>query len=753
MQVGFVRIKMKMQRQVPLFVKGMIGILLLAPTIPSTSSADTNDSLAYLIRSAKADTTRVNAMLDLSGAMIRTNIDSSWQLLVQAKRIIDEKHLFGLYPHYYTVQGAYCWLTGDLEKALVQFKKGRSLAKQLGDIEYQAKTASNIGALWGIFGSPDSASFYLEESLALAKQLHAEKLSSKIAYDLGGVYQRIGRNELALRNLLSVLRYQIAKQDSFHMIYTLNSLGTTYKNLQDFEKARDYYVQAEALDRRIGTGEVLSEIYNNLGVLYTDVAGNPNKARKYLLQSIECLPKKPTPGVKEAILLNLANVSILDGKWLEAMGTIRQVLTGLRGDLNPFAVAAAHVTLGQINYRLHRFDSSRTHLVQGLKIAESISALEWEMRAHHGLFLVDSTSGKLLSAIRHLQLYHMRKDSISNSQTEQKIAEAEILSALDQKEHENQLLNRKNELANKVIEQQRSFIILAVLAILSIAVLLIFSIRNYVRLRTINREMERKTVEILTQQKDMELLNQALENQKQSLEEVNKAKDKFFSILSHDLKSPFNSILGTLDLLSTNYYELDDSTKLSFIGSLLKSSQNAYNLVENLLTWSRSQRGLLSNNPCVLFLRNAVSQALEVVSHHAERKELMLVNEMGEEIQAWCDPKLLQSVFLNLLNNAIKFTPRGGTITLRTVVSSAFIEITIEDTGIGIPTDKLLSIFHLGSEMQRSGTEKETGTGLGLVICKEFVELMGGEISVHSVEGSGSRFAFTLPLPADTNAQ
>jgi len=230
------------------------------------------------------------------------------------------------------------------------------------------------------------------------------------------------------------------------------------------------------------------------------------------------------------------------------------------------------------------------------------------------------------------------------------------------------------------------------------------------------------------------------------LQETNAEKDKFFSILAHDLRNPFNALLGYTELLTEEYDSLSPADITTAIGSLRKSSLNLYRLLENLLEWSRIQRGSISFDPRPVNLRTIVNEIHNIVSESASKKQITIQIDIPDDIAVMADPHMVSTIIRNLVFNAIKFTRDEGKIMLSAHVdNSSFVEISIEDNGIGMSQEILNNLFRLDCKFNRSGTAGEASTGLGLIICKDFVDKHGGRISVASIEGAGSTFTVTFP--------
>jgi len=231
------------------------------------------------------------------------------------------------------------------------------------------------------------------------------------------------------------------------------------------------------------------------------------------------------------------------------------------------------------------------------------------------------------------------------------------------------------------------------------------------------------------------------------LRESNNTKDKLFSIISHDLRSPFNAILGFSDLLLENHSQYNNSEREKYITVIDDSAKQAYKLLNNLLHWAKTQTGGIVFNPKEYALNKILIELIQLNTSYADKKNIKLsYNRQLKDINIFADYDMLKIILRNIISNAIKFTTRYGEITINTEQSNGNIIISISDTGIGIKKDNLQKIFHINEITSTTGTENEKGTGLGLILCKEFVEKHGGKIWAESEIGKGSKFTLTIPI-------
>ena len=269
----------------------------------------------------------------------------------------------------------------------------------------------------------------------------------------------------------------------------------------------------------------------------------------------------------------------------------------------------------------------------------------------------------------------------------------------------------------------------------------------------------KKNLSNLLKNKNQQLEESQTELKKSNtlLLEINSEKDKFFSIIAHDLKSPFIGFLGLTKIMAEQIQDISIKEIYEFSKKMRDSADNLYKLLNNLLEWSRMKRGVTEFNPEMCILPYLIKQNIDIVTEFAKQKNIEIKNNIPEDFSVTADVPMLNTVIRNLISNAIKFTPRGGKIEIGATDepsegfkpsegSESNYVIYVKDNGIGMSSDIIDKIFKIDAKVTRPGTEGESSTGLGLLLCKEFIEKHGGRIWVESEVGKGSTFYFILPI-------
>lgn len=267
---------------------------------------------------------------------------------------------------------------------------------------------------------------------------------------------------------------------------------------------------------------------------------------------------------------------------------------------------------------------------------------------------------------------------------------------------------------------------------------LIVRIQNHLNLANAKAEIIRQKNEIA------EYNDQLIEAEKELTKE-NKEKDKFFSIIAHDLNSPLMGLVGYIKLINQKYDDINDTKKRAMLGRLLESAESLQALIANLLEWSRSKRGKIQLKPEMLNLADIANDVVMLLSNQSKEKNIEIINSIDNEFLIFADKNMLYTILRNLVSNAVKFSYEGGEILLEAGIRANDTVFSVADKGMGIDEDGIKKLFRIDSDYSTLGTNNEQGTGLGLILCKEFVDNHNGSIWVESEKGKGSTFYCAFP--------
>lgn len=607
-----------------------------------------------------------------------------------------------------------------------------------------AKSLQNIGInYWA------KSEFYLalenfQKSLKIYQEINNLKGTCSLLTNMGVIYKNLSDYENALKYYLKSLK--ISEENGFTDLYikTIGNISSIYLAQQNYHKALEYVQEAIDLSDQQGDASNLPALLNTMGQIY-DVQNNYKEAQTTYKKALQLNRKNKNNYGTTISLLNIGSTEYNLKNYASAIKYFKESLILSEKINDRVGVLFANKSIGIIHKEQHRFGSALSYYKKSFDLAIELNLKEEKLDIYKNYAELYKSLGKFNISLEYLEKFISLKDSIYNENSSKQIAEMQTKYDSEKKEKENELLRKNSEIQYLAIAKQttirNSFIALSVFIIL-IAIILYsrFKIK-----KDANAILSKKNNLIEEQKEELLLKNNTLTEQYDQVKLLNATKDKFFKIISHDLKSPFNSILGFSELLNSNYYSLNDHDRIDMIGEIDRSSKFAYELLINLLTWARTQAGdtIISKEP--LILKELVETCANLYGQSAVAKNIDIIVNIPADITLTIDKNTSLIFIGNLINNAIKFTPEGGLISINTSEEDNFVCLHIVDTGVGMSPDVIKNLFKIDENTSTEGTNNEKGTGLGLILCKEFVEKNGGEIDVTSEVGTGSEFTVTIP--------
>jgi signal transduction histidine kinase len=545
-------------------------------------------------------------------------------------------------------------------------------------------------------------------------------------YNLGMVYSRLRNFDRAILNSLDALEYFNRNRMFSEAANSAINLGFIYHEKRQIDHSLDYYLRALNIISNLSARDDLEASYLNLGTVDQVGVIAEKKAETITGQSV----------VNQHSLLliytTLGELYMEKNELLQADKFLNLALEKSRAAGNKQFEATALIQLGEVYFESGKRPEAYKSIEHGLAIARKSDLRELVLSAYSKLARITMALKQPAIAYTYLEQYIGLKDSLYNEQQLQLLNQSQESNLMNDRRIESEHLLRENlEQALKLERNTKSKTTLIVLSVF-VLILLIIIILQYIH--------KSKSKVTCTD------ANALSASQKSELEQLIETKDRFLSIIAHDLKNPFTSLLGFVDLAYTEFDEITDAEKRSYLGIIRQSSQHIYALLENLLTWSRAQSGRIEFDPEPVDLSEIVESSIEVVRSSADNKQLALYTDIPGKITVTADKNMLFTVLRNLLSNAIKFTANGGSVTVSCRVKETKAYISVADTGVGMNEDELSRLFRIDGNLKNSGTNSETGTGLGLILCQEFMNIHKSVITAESTPGKGSTFTFALNL-------
>ncbi|SNC66879.1 Signal transduction histidine kinase [Hymenobacter gelipurpurascens] len=574
------------------------------------------------------------------------------------------------------------------ESAVYHFRRAVQLSGK--NAQAQASALQLLGSALHSQGDTGKSRQVYQRALLAYGQLQSLAGKGEIYEKLGELYGSANKWPQAQISHEQALQVWKQLHDSARMATALNDIGMAHQRQQHRSLALYYLQQALAQAQRLHDSTRTGETLRSTGQVYQEL-GNYEVAASLFTKALQSLPASAPAATRANTLWVLATMQDSVGQSVAAKSYLKQALKAARESGSKVLLRAIYFSLSDLEQR----------------------------------------HGQPAAALQALRQYTALQDSAYAEQRAAQIADLQLRYETEKKEREIELLTKDQQLQQANLRRQKLLRNLlgagALLLLLTVGALY----RGRKQQVRINRLLQRQ--------------NAAISRQKEALDRLNQTKDTLFSVISHDLRSPLSSLYSLLSLLSLG--TLPPARLAAHTERLSRTLDSTLRLLDNLLNWSSAQmQGESGAKPERIRLDILIEEALNLLAGDAERKQLHVVSDVQELLVARADLNMTRLVLRNLLGNALKFTPAGGTITISARRLNSMWEISVHDTGVGIAPavhDKVLGQRGTHTTL---GTAQEKGTGLGLRLCKDFVERNGGLLSFESAVGQGSTFRFTLPV-------
>ena len=625
----------------------------------------------------------------------------------------------------------------DYQQAIENFDKALEESIKRNDKENITLFYRRIAQTYTSMSKYKKAIEKFLKAIDIAREIKDELALADNYNGMGNVYYEISSYDEALRYYLDALEiYQ--KKDNLEGISTIyNNLGIVY-HTKDNDKALEYYQKTLEMDIESGYKEGQAIAYNNIGTVYDD-KGDKEKALEYYNKSLELNKKLES---KDGIAMALNNIGLvyLDlGEYDKAYTNLKKS-TELAIKINDtYSLANNYNNLAKLFLHQKQYNKSQNNLNLAIKLSKQINVKEWLVESYDLYSQLYSELNDYKKALEYYKLYSETKDSIFSTNSSNRITEMKIKYETDNLETENTLLKKDNKIHLLELNRQKNIKNYSIAFSILILALAILSFSQF--------RLKKRTNGLLKSKNDqLKDANKKLTVSEYNLKELNATKDKFFSIIAHDLKNPFQSLLGFSEILYNQMDKLSKNEISEYTKLIYESSQNLFNLLGNLLQWSQSQLGSIKLSPKPINVYDSIDDVLSIFGVAAQKKNIKVESSIAKDVTVFADKHVVSTVFRNLISNAIKFTNQGGEIKISSVISNNKITVSVEDNGKGISEGNLEKLFRIDQGYSTKGTEDEAGTGLGLILCKDLISQSNGELFVESTLGKGSNFKFTLPI-------
>lgn len=753
------------------------AFILLSITLFSQNERQTIDSLFNELKKTD-DKNKVEIFNKISTNYLNISLDSSLYFANEAlnlAHIVQDKK--GLSDAYNRIGNVYFY-QNEYKPALDFYSKSLEISNEINDSEQISKTCADIANLYSAENNYLKALEFLQQGLNESINRKENESISLFNIEIAYVYQDMGKYKESIAHFLKALKFAEEGNNDLLFARIYNGIGNAYFEISSYDQALKYFLMALEVYKINNNQDGLSMIYNNLGIIFSSLKENDN-ALKYFQKSLEIDIKTNNISGQATAYNNLGTVYDDKGDKEKALNYYNNSLTLCKKATNQKGIATAQNNIGLIYLDLGDFDKAYQNLKESadlikeindiyslaniynnmaklflrqkdyreaqnklnlaIELSKQINTKEWLLESYDLYSQLFSELNNYKKALDYYKLYTEMKDSLFASKSSNRITEMKIKYETDNLETENELLKKDNQIHILELNRQKNiknYWIAFSILILALAVL---SFRQF--------SLKKKTNSLLKSKNDqLSEANKKLTISGKNLKELNATKDKFFSIIAHDLKNPFQSLLGFSEALYNQIEELSKTEIKEYTKLIYESSQNLFNLLENLLQWSKSQLKSIKLYPENIILHDSIEDTISLLKIPIQKKSIKIESHIPKDTTVFADRHVVSTVLRNLISNALKFTDQDGEIIISSITNNNKITVSVKDNGKGISKENLDKLFRIDQGYSTKGTEDESGTGLGLILCKELILQSNGDIFVESEIGKGSNFQFSLPL-------
>ncbi|HQO09957.1 MAG TPA: tetratricopeptide repeat-containing sensor histidine kinase [Clostridiales bacterium] len=617
-----------------------------------------------------------------------------------------------------------------VQKGLEYYNKALDIRKELSFWKGVSETLNKIGVNYYYQSDYDNSIKFVLEALKIREERRENRES--VAACLNNLclsYYHKGDYPKALEAGNKALKIFEKSENSETLGALYNNLGLVSFEMSQFPEALEYQFKALKIKEKAGTKAALANSYSNIGMIFTRLF-NLEKALEYATKALNLRKELNDLRSISSSYNELGRIFDKQNEFEKAIHYYSESIKIKRENDLHSGLAQSLENIGMVFLKLKKYDESGECLFEAKKIYEDLGQQKFVTGIYRNISSLFLDVGKYEEALVYISRSH---DLAKKYELKDKLRDSyKLLSEIYGKKGNFRKALAYYVMYSKIHEEMMNF-----------------QRQQDIGNITSKYENEKKNRENeLFRLKNIELvkINKELSRSKSELIRSNSAKDKFFSIIAHDLKNPFSILYTTSELLLTYFEEIDDKKRREYINTINVSTKHLLKLIENLLEWSRSQSGLKQFNPVNFDPSEIIEGTIELIKPSADLKQIELKVSVTPDTVVNADKNMIKTVMRNLITNAVKFTKTGGQISVNSGISKGCFFFTVEDNGVGIKKKDIPKLFAIDKHFATNGTSNEKGTGLGLLLCKEFIDKHKGRMIVESSYRKGSMFGFEIPV-------
>lgn len=692
--------------------------------------------LAEKIKSRKGIADAINRIGNVEHNLY--NYEKALEHFKQSLKIHSENEDYkGMITTYNNIAIANTVLGNDSE-VLESYTNALEISRQIGDNMEIAWFSLKVGNSYTVMHQHDKALEYITQGKELYELLDYEPGLAEANMELGRISLEQMDFNSALESYMNGLSTFEKRSNNWGIAVANRNIGVVYWMLEKYDLTLEYFFKALESFKKV-PGDILgnARTINNIGATYHQT-GEIEKALEFYEQAYEIYIKIRSERDIADVTHNIGMILMDMNEYDKALESYFKSLESNKKRNSKHGLANNYNNIGELYYRIGNYEVALGYLKNSVQIALEINAREILMENFQFQSMIYAERNNYKEALLFHKNYTDLKDTIFGLQNQNRVLELQVRFEAESKQKVIDVLTKTNQLQEIRLGRQRNEKYFYLAASLLILILVFFVYNRY-------RFKKNLGALLVDKNKQLEEMNEKLRISEKELLTINATKDKFFSIIAHDLKNPFNALLSFSEMLHNNLRVFKKDEIKAYVEIIHKATNNLFRLLENLLQWSSTQTGEIEYRPEQFDLNSLTMNIIQIMGIHAEKKGISIINSLPENATAYGDKNLISTVIRNLISNAVKFTRESGQIRIEGIVKKDEIEIAVIDNGIGINKVDIDKLFRLDCNVTTIGTSEERGSGLGLILCKEFVEKNGGRIWVESEIDIGSSFKFTIP--------
>jgi signal transduction histidine kinase/CheY-like chemotaxis protein/AraC-like DNA-binding protein len=618
--------------------------------------------------------------------------------------------------------------------------------KSLNPSDVKNRVEMNSALAWSYRDArPDSALFYANKARILAQEHGFDDLEIQAINYVGVAYRNLSNFSKAFEKYLEALKLSEERGNMEQRGYSLINLGNLYLYQTNYQGAIKYFIQALDQAQALANKRMVGYCFLNLGRSYKGIA-EYGQAELYFSQAIDIRKNLEDTYGEYAAKIDLAEVYLLQGDLNKAEKYHLSLIDSLKPLDNPRLQVVVFNNLSKLYLAKNQLSKAEAFAFKALRITKDVNTRYDEKNTLDNLSKIYAQAEDFERAYQSQVKYSELNQQLFSEENIRRIEQLKGQYEMEQQELENQYLRKQTELNRQVIRSQRIMITLSVVGVILFLVTSIVSVRAYLVKKRLSQEISQQRDKIATDK-------QLIEKQSDKLLELDKAKSRFFANVSHDLRSPLSLIIGNLDMLKDDQDVILTASAIRNIETAHKNCKRLLYLTDEINDLTKLEEGKISLKKEVVKLSSYINMLTEMFVGTAQYKGVKLTSEnaIAKDEAILIDPRQFEKIYYNLVSNAIRHTSAGDKIAINTSVDGDQLMIEVRDSGEGIAPESLPYVFDRFYQSRDNEYRSREGLGIGLALVKELVELHGGKITVESTLGLGTSFKIWLPRAVPNN--